>query len=90
MWHNIKLNSNLVQTETERAVLIKLPKEEFKFWHPKKCVRNAGGGMISIGIADDMTIKCFRNGNGKYNFKEVIAEKSYTADEFIAQYGGRA
>jgi len=27
MWHNIQFNSNLVQYQTDRAVLIKLPED---------------------------------------------------------------
>lgn len=84
MWKQVTANSNLIQTETDRAVLIKLPKSELMFWHPKKCVRTSGKGgyRMSISYTDDFEFKAFRNGKGKHNFKEKIEERELSVPEF--------
>ncbi len=83
-WKNVTANSNLIQAETERAVLIKLPKSELKFWHPRKCVRTNGknGYRLSIGYTDSFEFKAFRNGKGRYNGHEKIEEVTLTSAQF--------
>lgn len=84
IWKRVIGNSNLLQAETDNAVLIKLPKSEMKFWHPKKLVRTSGknGYRLSISYTDEFTFKCFRNGKGQFNFKEKIQECELSAAEF--------
>lgn len=88
-WKNIICNSNLVQKETDRSFLIKLPKSELKFWHPAKLCRTSGknGYRLSIGYTDDFNFKCFRTGNGKHNFKDIIEEVEYTASQIEELFG---
>lgn len=64
MWKKLEANSNLIQHDTGNAVLIKLPKSDLKFWHPKKCVRTSGknGYRMSISYTDDFEFKCERKG----------------------------
>lgn len=83
-WIQVVANSNLIQTSTENAVLIKLPKSDHQFWHPKKCVRTSGknGYRLSISFTDSFVFKCFKNGQGKHNFKEVISSFELSAAEF--------
>ncbi|MFW6221982.1 MAG: hypothetical protein ACOC3T_00065 [Bacteroidota bacterium] len=85
---NIKTNSNLIQTESSNAVLIKLPKSELMFWHPKKCVRTSGKGgyLMSIGYTQDWNFKVFRNGKGKYNRFEKIEEREMSVEEFESYF----
>lgn len=83
-WKQVIANSNLIQSNTEKAVLIKLPHSEYKFWHPSKCVRLSGknGYRMSISYTDEFKFKCFKNGKGKYNRFDKIAEKELSAEEF--------
>ncbi len=82
MWENIETN-NLIQAETEKAVLIKIPKEEWLFWHPKKLVKTFGKNnyRMSFGVCDDMKFKIFKNGKGKWNKFEKISEKEISIEE---------
>jgi hypothetical protein len=92
MWHNIQFNANLIQYETARAVLIKLPEVTDQFWHPIKCVRfvpGSGDSLIKIGVADDMIIKTHRPGNGQYNRTIKLDEREYNAEQFIEKMRGK-
>lgn len=88
IWRNIKANSNLIQHETEKAVLIKLPKSKMKFWHPKKLVRFEGKNdyLMSIGITDDFEVRLFRNGEGQYNRTDVLEEEEISGAELIERF----
>ena len=83
-WKQVTCNSNLIQHESDSAVLIKLPKSEFRFWHPTKCVRTNGknGYRMTISYTDSFTFKIFRNGKGKYNRFDKIEEKEISPSEF--------
>ena len=88
MWKNIEFNSNNVQAETAKSVLIKVPGSKLKFWHPAKLVRyrGKGGYLISIGFTDEFTFRLFRNGEGRYNKNDKIEEIELTASEFIDRF----
>ena len=70
--------------------MIKLPKSDFKFWHPAKLVRFSGKGNYRMEIAytDDFEFKCFKTGNGRHNFKDKIEEISMDAAD-IEEYFDR-
>lgn len=87
-WKNITANSNLIQVETNKAVLIKLPKSEFVFWHPSKLVRTSGknGYHMSIGYTDDFTFNIFKQGKGRYNKTEKISEHQISVEELEAYF----
>lgn len=88
-WKNLEANSNLIQTDTGTAVLIKIPKQDFVFWHPAKLVRTSGknGYKMSIGYTDDFTFKIFKQGKGKYNKFAKIDEREITAEKMRAYFG---
>ena len=52
---NIILNSNAIAHETEKALLIKIPNKDLKFWHPKTMVRQSGkrGYRLSVWFPND-------------------------------------
>ena len=81
-WKQIQSNSNLIQHQTNSAVLIKLPKTEWKFWHPVKLVKTAGKNayMLVISYTDECKFKIFTT-NSK---NEKTAEKEINATEFGA------
>lgn len=88
-WKTIEANSNLIQHDTGKAVLIKVPNSEFKFWHPAKCVRTSGksGYRLSISYTDSFDFKLFRSGKGRYNKSEKIEEKTVTSSELESMFG---
>jgi len=82
-WIQVTANSNLIETKTEKAVLIKLPKSKLMFWHPAKCVRTSGknGYLMTISFTEEFKFKCFRNGEGKTTSFTKIEEVEYTAKQ---------
>ncbi len=82
MWENIETN-NLIQAESEKAFLLKIPKEDWLFWHPKKLIRFSGKNnyRMSFGVCNDMKFKIFKNGKGRFNKFEKISEKEINLDE---------
>ncbi len=87
MWKSIEANSNLIQAQTDKAILIKLPKSDLTFWHPSKCVRTNGkkGYKLSISYTDSFEFKCFRKGG--VGGKETLEEKIYNGDEIRKAFG---
>lgn len=73
MWERIKFNAQNIETETERATLIKMPKKSkykgWVFWHPSKLVRDEGGNSYhkSFSFSNNWEFKVFKkykNGKG--------------------------
>jgi hypothetical protein len=87
MWKQIEANSNLIQHDTGSAVLIKLPKSDLKFWHPKKCVRTGGknGYKMTISYTDSFSFKCERKGG--VGGKEILETKIFNGDEILSAFG---
>lgn len=86
MWNTIQANRNLIQAQTDKAVLIKLPKTDWMFWHPAKCVRleGKGGYLLKISYTSEFKIKLFRQGKGWD--KKILAEKIVSGDELQALF----
>ena len=87
MWKNLNINKQNIETETAKAVLIKMPKKSrydgYKFWHPSKLVRNGRhSNAVSVGYTDDFTFKLKKFGNGKYNKFDVLDEIEISAEQF--------
>lgn len=83
MWNNIKFNSQQIETEADKAFLIKMPNNSrykgYKFWHPNKLIREMDRGKgywLSLSFTDDWEFKLFR---GKH-------ETVVTADKFIESF----
>jgi hypothetical protein len=78
MWKNLFINVQNIETETEKSVLINMPKKSeysgFLFWHPKKLVSNAGhkGYRISIGYTDDFKFNLKRYGKNNNVLQELV------------------
>lgn len=92
MWKNIEINLQNIETETEKAVLIKMPNNSnyagYKFWHPSKLVRYGSNSYArSIGYTDQFTFKLKKYGNGKWNKTQVIDEKEISVEEFEEAFG---
>lgn len=82
MWENIKAN-NSIEANTEKAVLIRIPKTDLKFWHPSKLVRTFGKSdyAMSFGVCEGMTFRVFRNGKGRYNRLDKTFEVTISLEE---------
>lgn len=93
MWKQIQIQSNCIEAETDKAVLINLPKTSsykgYSFWHPAKLCRSIGknGWMIQISFTDDFVFRLRKYGKGQYNWKQVIDEKEITADKISEAFG---
>jgi len=87
-WKTVDCNSNLIQHVTDKAVLIKLPKSDFQFWHPSKCCRQSGKGnyKLTISYTDTFSFNIFKPGKGKWNKRDKIEEKTLTAAEFESYF----
>jgi hypothetical protein len=87
-WEQVVANSNLIRARTERAVLIKLPKSELTFWHPRKLVRTSGKSdyRMTIAFTEEFEFKCFREGTG---FKrQILEERVLTVEQFKKYFEG--
>lgn len=89
-WQKIEFNVQNIEVETEKAALIKMPKNSayagYMFWHPLKLVRtsNLGKGYFkTFSFTNEFKFKLIKNGNGKYNSREVISEVTLSAEEMI-------
>lgn len=85
-WKHIVINKNLIKTETEKAVLIKMPHNSrydgYVFWLPSKLVKNDFHSKGKrIGYTDEFTFKLKKYGSGKHN-NEVISEKEIDVAAF--------
>lgn len=87
MWKNIIINENQIETTTERSALVKVPNSDWKFWHPLKCL-HSNGNQYSLGYTDNFTFRLFKNGNGRHNKFEKVAEKEVGADEIEELFAG--
>ena len=85
-WKNLFINVQNIETETEKAVLIKMPNNSeyagYCFWHPQKLIR-AGKHSYSIALSynDDFVFKLKKYGQGKYNKSKVIDAIELTAQQ---------
>lgn len=85
----IKFNSNLILWETEKALLVKLPKTDYQFWVPKKLCKSYGknGYSISMFVPEGFEVKAQKMGKGSYNKNVVIAEMNLKYSDFISYFG---
>lgn len=85
----IKFNSNLIQWETEKAYLIKLPKSDYQFWITKKLIKRYGKNsyQVNMFVPKGLQVKVQKMGKGQYNKKEIISEKTLQYEKFIEYFG---
>ena len=80
MWEKIRFNIQNIEKETDKAILIKLPKKSnysgWVFWHPSKLVRLEGGKgyHYSFSFTEEFNFRLIKYGKGKYNKNEIIDE----------------
>lgn len=84
MWKSININDSNIEAATERSVLIKMPSNSnyagYKFWHPAKLVRSGRNSSAkTFSYTDDFKFNIFKNGSGKTNRFEKVAEDVLSA-----------
>lgn len=92
-WRKFAANIQNICAESAKALCIQMPHKSdydgFQFWVSKKLVRKGGHSYaIHITVCEDMGFTLKKMGQGKYNFKKVIAEKPISANTLADAFGG--
>lgn len=92
-WGKVAINAQNVETTTERAAKIKLPRSSkhdgFSVWVSLKLLRNGRHSYeYMLSIKGDMEFSLKKYGKGQYNKSQVIAEKTINAEEMAEAFGG--
>lgn len=79
-WHKLYFYKNNVVTCTENGVLIKLPNKSsyqgYKFWFPKKLVKNVDNVYNCFIFTMEFKFKIFKNGKtGKAKYRVIDSEE---------------
>ena len=92
-WGKVAINAQNVETTTERGAKIKMPHNSehdgYSVWVSLKLLRTGRHSyeyMLSVKADMEFTLKKY--GQGRYNKKEVIAEKTISAEDMAEAFGG--
>ena len=86
-WKKVIVNSQNIVRETDKAVLIKLPKSKEMFWHPKKLFRvskKGNGYWNEMSFTEEFNFTCKEYGSN-YN---VLSERILSANDILNIFGG--
>ncbi len=80
----LRMHSNQILAEKGESYLIKLPKTELAFWHPKRFIsRRDKGYTLMVWFADHFTIKASRKGKRG----DVLESWERSPEEVAVKYG---
>ncbi len=88
MWHKVYFNSQNIEHDTAKAVLIKMPNKSeyagYKFWHPTRLVREEGGKgyHMSFSFTEEFQFTIRKYGQNR----QVTAEKIIGWDEMLEAF----
>lgn len=92
-WGKVAVNLQNVVRTTEKAALINMPHNSdydgFSVWVSLKLLRQGRHSyehMLSVKADMEFTLK--KHGKGRYNKSQVLAEKTISAEEMAAAFGG--
>lgn len=92
-WGKIAINGQNVEYTTANGAKIKMPHNSehdgYSVWVSLKLLRSGRHSYeYMLSVKADMTFTLKKYGQGKWNKSEVIAEKTISADEMAAAFGG--
>lgn len=92
-WRKVAVNAQNVEYTTERAAKIKLPHSSdhdgYSVWVSLKLLRSGRHSYeYMLSVKGDMEFSLKKYGQGQYNKREVLAEKTISAEEMSAAFGG--
>ena len=92
MWYKVNFNALNIEYETEKATLIKMPRNSnypcYCFWHPKKLVREneiGKGYFLTFSFDESFKFKLQKFSNSKFKkelLDEVILDYEEIQNEF--------
>ena len=92
MWYKVNFNALNIEYETEKATLIKMPRNSnyhgYCFWHPKKLVREneiGKGYFLTFSFDENFKFKLQKFSNSKFKkelLDEVILDYEEIQNEF--------
>ena len=91
-WQSVTIRSNQIKYNTGRAILVKCPNGSeyagYCFFHPAKLIRRnyRNQSEYSLSFTDNFEFHLEKKGQGRYNFKDVIAEATLSASELKKLY----
>lgn len=93
IWHKIAINKQNVAYTTEKAALINMPHSSdhdgYSVWVSLKLLRSGRHSYeYMLSAKSDMTFTLKKYGQGKWNKREVLAEKVISAEEMAVAFGG--
>ena len=93
IWRKVAINAQNVGYTTEKAALINMPHSSdhdgYSVWVSLKLLRSGRHSYeYLLSIKGDMEFTLKKYGKGRYNKSQVIAEKTITAEEMAAAFGG--
>lgn len=78
----------MIQHETIKAILVKLPKTDWQVWLSKKFIRpGTHSANLSISVNEEYSFEIFRSGKGRYNSTQKLDSKQITGKELSEKCG---
>lgn len=83
------INNSQIEWETEKAMLIKIPKSSYRFWYPKVFIQacNNKKTRYRVALSDEFEYRLFKKGDKIYNKYKKTYEKSVSKGQMMQFFG---